>query len=165
LTAAEALDFPAIQLFVERAHGLVLTDADVPSVARVCAVLDGIPLAIELAAARVATFGVRTLATLLDDRLRLLATERRGVLPRHRTLAAALEWSFRLLDAREQRVLELLASFSGHFDLAAAQALVPGPELPGALASLVAKSLVVCEPDATYRLLETTRAFALSRRV
>jgi predicted ATPase len=97
LTAAEALAFPAVQLFVERAaaslDGFELADADAPLVADICRRLDGIALAIELAAGRVDAFGIRGLAGLLDDRLQLLRGGRRSALPRHRAMSAVLDWS------------------------------------------------------------------------
>ena len=104
--AAEALAFPAIELFVERTAECLgefeLTDPDAPIVAEICRKLDGIPLAIELATARVETFGVRGLATRLDDRIRLLTSGRRSGPPRHRTLRAALDWSYDVLSEPER---------------------------------------------------------------
>ena len=100
LTAADALGFPAVQLFVERASASLdnfeLTDIDAPIVADICRKLDGIALAIELAAARANIFSIRELLTVLDDRFQLLQG-RRTALPRHRTLAAALDWSYEAL--------------------------------------------------------------------
>src|SRR5260221_3230315 len=98
LTAAEALAFPAVQLFVERAAASLgkfeLSDADAPFVAEICTKLDGVPLAIEFAAARVDVFGIPGLASRLDDRLRLLTSGRRTALPRHQTMLATLDWSY-----------------------------------------------------------------------
>src|SRR5262249_39432457 len=113
LTPGDALRYSAVQLFVERAiaaaDGFALTDADVPAVLEICRRLDGIPLALELAAARVYVFGVRDLAAHLDDRFRLLTTGRRTALPRHQTLAAALDWSYQLLPEEERAVLRRLS--------------------------------------------------------
>jgi predicted ATPase len=119
LGAAEALAFPAVELFVERTAECLgefeLTDPDAPIVAEICRKLDGIPLAIELAAARVETFGVRGLATHLDDRFRLLTSGRRSGPPRHRTLRAALDWSYEVLSEPERTVLRRLGIFMGGF--------------------------------------------------
>ena len=109
LDAAEALAFPGVELFVERAAECLgefeLTDENAPIVAEICLKLDGIPLAIELAAARVGTFGVRGLATHLDDRFRLLTSGRRSGPPRHRTLRAAFDWSYNVLSEPERAAL------------------------------------------------------------
>jgi DNA-binding winged helix-turn-helix (wHTH) protein len=119
LTAAQALAFPAVQLFVERAVAsqdtFELTDADAPIVAQLCRRLDGIALAIEIAAGRVDTFGVAQLASGLDDRLRLLMRGRRTSLTRHQTLSATLDWSYQLLPEAEREALRGLAIFAGIF--------------------------------------------------
>jgi len=175
LSAAEALGFPAIQLFVERAAASVgefeLSDADAPVAAEICRRLDGIPLAIEFAAARVDAFGVRGLAARLDDRLRLLTIGRRSAASRHQTMSAALDWSYGLLTEMEQTVLRRLAIFAGGFTLDAASAVAadatqPKGEIINQLAELVAKSLVaadVGDAEPRLRLLETTRAYALEK--
>jgi predicted ATPase len=175
LGAAEALAFPAVELFVERAAERLgefeLTDENAPIVAEICLKLDGIPLAIELAAARVETFGVRGLATLLDDRFRLLTSGRRSGPPRHRTLRAALDWSYDVLSEPERAVLRRLGILMGGFTLDAACAVVADPgllkgEVIDVAAELVEKSLAVVETTETeprLRLLETTRAYALER--
>jgi len=175
LTAAEALSFPAIQLFVERAtavlDGFELSDADAPTVAEICCRLDGIALAIELAAGRVDAFGLRGVAARLDDRFRLLTRGRRTALPRHQTLSATLDWSYELLPEAERLVLCLLGIFAGGFALDAASAMVTGPEVAASdvadiIANLVAKSLVTADVDGAtpeYRLLDTTRAYALDK--
>jgi predicted ATPase len=177
LSAAEALAFPAIELFVERAAERLaefeLTDENAPLVAEICLKLDGIPLAIELAAPRVETFGVRGLATHLDDRFRLLTGGRRSGPPRHRTLRAALDWSYDVLSEPERVVLRRLGIFMGGFTLDAACAVVADPgllkgDVIDAVAELVEKSLAVVETTETeprLRLLETTRAYALERLV
>lgn len=171
-TAVQVLRFPAVQLFVERAAavlgGFELTDADAPAVAEICRRLDGIALAIELAAARAAAFAPRELAALLDDRFQILTRGRRTALPRHRTLCAALDWSHALLTPPERLTLRRLSAFNGAFGRAAAAEVarggeIAGPDVGDVLASLVEKSLVFAEGgdvEAYYRLLETTRAFA-----
>lgn len=175
LTAADALDFPAIQLFSERAAAsldtFVLTDEDAPIIADICHQLDGIPLAIELAAARVDLFGVRGLAARLGDRFTLLTKGRRTALPRQQTLRATLDWSFETLSPLEQRILRRLSIFRSSFPLEAARLINPASvvgdaDLFDVLATLAAKSLVV--PDlrgdvVLYRLLETTRAYAAEK--
>ena len=175
LGAAEALAFPAVELFVERAAECLgefeLTDEDAAIVAEICRKLDGIPLAIELAAARVESFGVRGLAARLDDRIRLLTNGRRSGPPRHRTLRAALDWSYEVLSEPERAVLGRLGIFVGGFTLDAACAVVADPALLkgdviDAVAELTEKSLAVVETTETeprLRLLETTRAYALER--
>jgi predicted ATPase/DNA-binding CsgD family transcriptional regulator len=164
----------AIALFADRAHAadqhFVLTPENTPAVTDICRQLDGIPLAIELGAARLRTLGIDGLRKRLDDRLQLLSTGARDLPPRHRTLRAALEWSWSLLHAAEQTVFRRLGVMAGSFDLDAAQAVASDADIPGiavidALAVLCDKSLVVVEPqvDGTvrYRLLETMRHFAL----
>jgi predicted ATPase/DNA-binding winged helix-turn-helix (wHTH) protein len=175
LGAAEALTFPAVELFVERAAERLgefdLTDENAPIVAEICLKLDGIPLAIELAAARVETFGVRDLAAHLDDRFRLLTRGRRSGPPRHRTLRATLDWSYEVLSEPERAVLRRLGIFMGGFALDAACAVAADDTLLkgdviNAVAELVEKSLAVAETTETeprLRLLETTRAYALER--
>jgi len=166
----------AVQLFVARAPSLVkgfaLTAQNVAGVVEICRRLDGIPLAIELGAGRVPLLGVDGVRQRLDERFRLLTGGARVALRRHQTLRAALEWSHGLLTAPEQTVFAALGVFSGSFALESAQALVAGPEMDAwavleHLGGLVDKSLVAVEGGATdaprYRLLETTRAFALER--
>ena len=175
LTAAQMMAFPAAQLFVERAaaagHRFELTDADAPVVAEICRKLDGIALAIELAAGRVGGHGVRETAALLDNRFRLLWRGRRTALPRHQTLSATLDWSYDLLSDPERAVLRRLAVFVGFFTLEAAQAVaaadaVEAAQVVEALGRLVAKSLVSASAGTAatrYRLLDTTRAYALGK--
>jgi predicted ATPase/DNA-binding winged helix-turn-helix (wHTH) protein len=173
LTAAAALEFPSVQLFVERAAAglddFQLTDADAPLVADICRRLDGIALAIELAAGRVAAFGLRDLANRLDDRFRLLMSGRRTALPRHQTLAATLDWSYQLLPDAGRLLLRHLAVFAGAFTLEAAIAVAADlgpPQVVDQLADLVAKSLVGADlrsERALYRLLDTTRLYALEK--
>lgn len=175
ITAAEALAHPAVQLFVERAAatlgGYELTEAEAPAVAEICRRLDGMALAIELAAGWVDTFRPRELLALLADRFRLLTRGRRSALPRHRTLLATLEWSYGQLTPAEQAMLRRLAVFQAGFTLGAAAEVMPGgvaaaPQAGELLASLVNKSLVVAEggeAEVRYRLFDTTRSFALER--
>lgn len=173
LTAAEALTFPGVQLFVERAaatnlSGFALSDADAPLVAEICRRLDGIALAIELAASCAEAFGIRELATRLDDRFRLLTTGRRTALPRHQTLAATLDWSYQLLTGEERQLLGELSVFAGRFSLEAALAVSADrtAQQPLLIGNLVAKSLVAFDPrdeTACYRLLDTTRLYALNK--
>ncbi|MFD5553120.1 BTAD domain-containing putative transcriptional regulator [Streptomyces sp. NPDC127068] len=140
--------------------------ADDPAAAEICRRLDGLPLAIELAAARLRMLTPRQIVDRLDDRFRLLTGGARTVLPRQQTLRAVVDWSWELLDAEERTVLRRLAVFAGGWDLAAAEA-VGGPAALDVLGSLVDKSLVVAGPgpDATmrYRLLETVAEYAAER--
>jgi predicted ATPase/DNA-binding winged helix-turn-helix (wHTH) protein len=170
LTATRALGFPAVQLFVRQVahsgHAFELTDTEAPIVAEICRRLDGIALALELAAARVGVHGVQGTAVLLDKQFRLFWRGRRTALPRHQTLSATLDWSYNLLSPTEQLVLRRVAVFVGGFSLEAALNVVAeslGPDqLTETLATLADKSLVT--PDRTtvmrYRLLDTTRAYA-----
>jgi len=146
LSAAEALGYSAVQLFSERAmaaaEGFIFDDANVAAVLEICRRLDGLPLALELAAARIDVFGVRELADHLDDRFRVLTSGRRTALPRHQTLGATLDWSFQLLSEAEQTVLRRLAVFAGDFSLEAAVAVaadIASSEVIDHIASLVAK--------------------------
>ena len=173
LTAAEALAFPAVQLFVQRAMAsqdtFELEDADAPKVAELCRSLDGIALAIEIAAGRVDTFGVAQLASGLDGRLRLLMRGRRTSLTRHQTLGATLDWSYQLLPDPERAVLRGLSIFAGVFTWSSASAVLKKedadlPEVFDSITNLVAKSLVsvtVVNAVVFYRLLDTTRAYAM----
>jgi predicted ATPase/DNA-binding winged helix-turn-helix (wHTH) protein len=174
-TAAEAMSFPAVRLFVERAAAALdefeLTDADAPIVADICSKLDGIALAIELAAARIDTFGVRGIAAYLDDRFQLLTRGRRTALPRHRTLRATLDWSYQLLPEPERVVLRRMAILVGRFSEQAASSIAASAEIAASeiverLANLVTKSLVSVDVGhlaLRYRLAETVRAYALEK--
>jgi predicted ATPase/DNA-binding winged helix-turn-helix (wHTH) protein len=170
---AEALAYPAFELFVERAaahgDGMGFGDADVATIARICSGLDGIPLAIELVAARTGAFGLSGLARALDAHLPLPTLGLRTALPRHQTLQATLDWSHALLPAAEQRLLRRLSVFRDRFTLPSVLAIDATPGQHDAQASelalmnLIAKSLVVAqhhEGEIHYRLLETTRAYA-----
>jgi predicted ATPase/DNA-binding winged helix-turn-helix (wHTH) protein len=176
--AAEREDpwrYGAVWLFVvrSRASGAHISeDRHVAAmIAAICRRLDGIPLAIELAAARVVALGIEALAARLDDRFQLLTGGRRTALPRHQTLRATLDWSYELLAEPQRVILRRLAVFAGACSLEAAGAVVASPELASSevvagLVDLVAKSLIVMEIDDTvarYRLLDTTRAYALEK--
>lgn len=171
LSAAAVLEFPAVQLFIERATaasgGFELTDADASAVAGLCQRLDGIPLALELAAARFDAFGIKGLAAGLDDRLLLTSKGRRTAMPRHQTLKATLDWSYDRLPATERALLNRLSIFNGTFTLRGASAVCSGDDLPESdipdgVIDLVAKSMVAVNlgSDTAYRLLDTTRYYA-----
>jgi len=169
------MGYEGVQLFVERAQAVqrtfTLSGGDALMVARVCARLEGIPLAIELAAARARVMTVEQIADRLDDRLRLLIGGSRTSLPRQQTLRGALDWSYDLLGETERTLLARLSVFSGGSDLDAAEQVCSGGEIEPSqvrslLASLVDKSLVVFDERETkerYRLLETVRQYAGER--
>jgi predicted ATPase len=173
LTAAAAQAFPAMLLFVDRAVAsgarLDFSDSEAAIVASICRRLDGVPLAIELAARRVEAYGLEQTAALLDQRLTLLWRGPRSALPRQKTLQATLDWSYGLLSDVERAVLRRLAVFVGHFTLDAALAVATNATVDqalvfGAIDSLIAKSMVATRPVGAmmrYRLLDTTRAYAL----
>jgi predicted ATPase/DNA-binding winged helix-turn-helix (wHTH) protein len=172
LSAAEALRFPGVRLFVDRAaasnDGFDLHETEAPMVAEICRKLDGVPLAIELAAARVDVLGVRGLASHLKQGLQILTAGNRTAVPRHRTMRAALDWSFSLLSPIEQTVFTRLAAFAGGFTLGAAAALAsdavhPGEDIVSIVLELATKSLVAADADFAeprFHLLQTTRAYA-----
>jgi predicted ATPase/DNA-binding winged helix-turn-helix (wHTH) protein len=169
--AERLLERSAVELFVTRTQAIdaeFSPRADIlPSIAAICRHLDGIPLAIEFAAARAATLGAHHVALGLSNRFELLTARRRTALPRHQTLRAALDWSYTLLSTPEQRLLRHLAVFVGGFSLDAVVAVAAAAEGSGAaddIANLVAKSLVVFDGTSSpnrWRLLETIRAYAL----
>jgi len=171
LGIADILAYPASQLFVERiAESLSefeLSEEDAPLVAEICRRLDGIALAIELAAGRVNAYGIAGTASLLDSRFSLLWRGRRSAIPRHQTLSAALAWSYDLLPAAESATLRGLSVFVGPFTLEAALAVascqgIGESEAVEAISNLLAKSLIATSPAERrlrYRLLDTTRAF------
>jgi predicted ATPase/DNA-binding winged helix-turn-helix (wHTH) protein len=175
LTAVEALRYPAAQLFMERAaaggYGIALSDSDAPIVARSCRRLDGVALAIELAAGRVGSLGIRGIAKLLDNRFSLLWHGRRTAPPRHQTLNAMLDWSYSLLSEREKVILCRMSVFVGDFTPQAAGSVGSETEADNAdaidaVTSLVAKSLIsttVVNESTYYRLLDTTRAYAAAK--
>jgi predicted ATPase/class 3 adenylate cyclase len=163
----------AVRLFVERAAdalpAFALDEGNAAAVAQVCRRLDGIPLALELAAARVRALSVRQIAARLDQRFRLLTGGSRTALPRQQTLAALVGWSYDLLSEPERTLFDRLAVFAGGFTLEAAEDVCGGPDVDvlDLLPRLVEKSLVVAEPvdDGTdrYHLLETLRQYALEK--
>ena len=166
------LDVPdAVQLFLARAQDV--PSSAIATIAEICRRLDGLPLAIEMAAARAGTLGIDQIAARLDDRFRLLTGGLRTALPRHQTLRATLDWSYELLPESQRRTLRCLSVFSGHFTLAMASAIIPlSSDQPGdmleQLSPLVACSLLTVERDSTepqYRLLESTRAYALDKLI
>jgi predicted ATPase len=175
LTPEGALEYSAVQLFNERAlpsmDGFALGDDDVAPVLEICHRLDGVPLALELAAARVDVFGVKGLAARLDDRFTVLTSGRRTALPRHQTLRAAMDWSYELLPETEQIILRRGAMFQGDFTIDAAAAVatdhrIGTADVFEAIANLAAKSLISTDisGDVTYhRLLDTTRAYVLEK--
>jgi predicted ATPase/DNA-binding winged helix-turn-helix (wHTH) protein len=177
LTVAVALTYPAIQLFLERAMAsgarFGLDDANAAIIAGICQKLDGVALAIELAAARVEAYGLEQTAALLDQRLSLLWQGQRTAPPRQKTLQATLEWSYGLLTEIERLVIHRLAVFVGHFTIDAALEVVTDAKIDrallfGAMDSLVAKSMVAPRPIGAmirYRLLDTTRAYLLETGV
>jgi predicted ATPase len=174
-TASEVLRYPAAQLFMERAaasgYGAAFSDIDAPIVARSCRRLDGVALAIELAASHVGALGIRGIAELLDNHFSLLLRGRRTALPRHETLNAMLDWSYGLLSEQEKVVLCRLSVLVGDFTLHAAGSVaseteVDEAEVIAAVTNLVAKSLIsttVINGPTSYRLLDTTRAYAAAK--
>lgn len=173
-TAQDAIRYSAVQLFCERAkasyHEFELLDADVSAVKRICRQLDGIPLAIEMAAARMDSLDASDIAARLDDRFSLLTKGRRTALPRQKTLRATLEWSHDFLSDRERSVFRSLSVFRTYFQL---DAVIPVSGLPEAeametLTGLVSKSLVTMDRNgrsSLYRLLDTTRFYAEERLI
>ena len=175
LDRAQALTFSALQLFVERAmashDSFELTDDDLPLAIEICQRLDGIPLAIELAAAQVVSLGLSGLLRQLQGSFRLLTQGCPSTLGRHQTLRATLDWSYELLSACERTCLRRLGMFRGSFTLESAAAVIGGEhidsrEVFGSITQLVAKSLLnveVGDEEVFYRLLDTTRSYALDK--
>jgi predicted ATPase/DNA-binding winged helix-turn-helix (wHTH) protein len=159
----------AVLLFALRSQAsgaLIVQSRHASAIASICRQLDGIPLAIELAAARAAALGVEGLAARLDDCFQLLTGGRRTALPRHQTLRATLDWSYGLLTGEEQLYFRRLAVFAGSFTLEAAANVASGRDPNDYLADLVAKSLVAAEfsdDGPRFRLLDTTRSYALQK--
>jgi predicted ATPase len=176
-TADRILAYPAVRLFIERVNArgneLPLNENNAPLVAEICRKLDGIPLAIELAAGRAAIFGVKDTAARLGSRLDLLKFGCRTANPRHQTLRATLDWSYDHLSEVERVVLRRLSIFTGYFALEAAVAVsaeegAGQPDVTDVVGCLVEKSLIGCRSESgaiSYRLLDTTRAYALERLV
>jgi predicted ATPase/class 3 adenylate cyclase len=172
---AAVTDSEAVRLFVDRAGWVdtdfALTASNAPAVAEVCRRLDGLPLAIELAAARIGAMTPAELARRLDRRFDTLAGGRRRAVQRHQTLRAAIDWSYQLCSETERRLLARLAVFAGGCSEEAAEAVcgeepLSGGEVFELLAGLVAKSLLVAQrdgPTTRYRLLETIREFGEDR--
>jgi predicted ATPase/DNA-binding winged helix-turn-helix (wHTH) protein len=168
----QILRHSAPELFIARANERdsdFLSNAEnLPAIAAICRHLDGIPLAIEFAAARAATLGIAQVAAGLRDRFALLKNERRTALKRHRTLRATLDWSYELLPDTERLLLQRLAIFSGSFSLEAVSAVTSGgeaseAEIADGVTNLIAKSLVTSDlttGDGYFRLLETTRVYS-----
>ncbi|MBN3968723.1 winged helix-turn-helix domain-containing protein [Pseudomonas gregormendelii] len=174
LSAAQALKFSAVHLFVERVTQsddlFALTDSNAPVVSHICRKLDGLALAIELAASQVAAYGLHKIADLLNDRFSLFWEGKRTALSRHQTLHALLDWSYVLLSATEASVLRRLSVLNGKFSLELAAQVASSPMdetmVIDALGRLVTKSLVLAEiVDQTmhYRLPYTTKAYALEK--
>lgn len=172
--AGTVLDFPASQLFVERARavrpGAVFDQEQLDAVGQICRALDGIPLAIELAAARVSAMSPLEIASRLAHRFSLLTTGARTAEARQQTLRATVDWSYALLTEAEQRVFDRLSVFSGGWSLTAAESVVgdddtPAGEVLDVMGRLVERSMVVVEPGAStrYRMLETLREYAAER--
>ena len=173
--ASDLEEYDAPVLFVERAQSVLPsflpTEKNMEAIVHVCRRLDGIPLAIELAAARVNVLTVEQIAARLDDRFNLLtASNRAAVLPRHQTLRETIDWSYELLSEEERTLFRRLAVFAGGFTLDAAETICSGKgternEILDVLSRLVSKSLVVAEileqREARYHLLETIRQYAL----
>jgi len=175
LTAAKVLAYPSAQLFMMHAtasgYDSKLNDADAVIVARICRSLDGIALAIELAASRAISLGIRGIADLLANRFRLLWQDNRTALPRHRTLSAMLDWSYNLLSEHEKATFRRLSVFVGDFTLQAAYDVafeegLRAPDTAVTVSNLVAKSLILTADiggSSYYRLLSTTRAYAADK--
>ena len=175
LTTGEVLGFPAAQQLAERAaaagHAAELTTAEAALMAEICRTLDGVPLALELVAGRVADYGCAQTATLLHGRLRLLWTGRRTAPARHQTLNAALDWSCELLTQAQRAVFRRLSVFAEAFSLRDAEAVAAGDgvdpvEVAAAVQALVDKSLLAVsrgEGARSFRMLDTTRAYARER--
>ena len=167
--------FESVQLFAEHAalhrRGFIVDDASAAAVAAICVRLDGIPLALELAAARLGSLSVSEINVRLDQRFRLLTTGNRTALPRHQTLRALIDWSYDLLSTEERSVFGRLSVFAGGWTLDAAEAVASGGDVAewqvlDLLAALVGKSLVQAEVihgSTRYRLLETVRHYAAER--
>ncbi|MEU0649382.1 AfsR/SARP family transcriptional regulator [Streptomyces umbrinus] len=168
VTARRATEYPAVRLFADRTAavrpGFRVDEENVSAVVRICRALDGLPLAIELAAARVRALPVDAVAARLDDRFRLLSQGSRTASPRHQTLRAVVGWSWDLLEADEQRLAMRLTVFAGAFTLEAAGSVcgLPDAEAVELLAGLADKSLIEGN-GGRYRMLSTVRAFCAER--
>jgi predicted ATPase len=168
----EVMEYPALRLFVERARAVstsfALSEGNAPAVVQICTQLDGLPLAIELAAARVNVFTPQQIAQRLADRFHLLTAGSRAAPPHHQTLRALVDWSYELLSTDERRLFQRLAVFAGGWTIEAAENVcaadgVERAAISGLVAALVERSLVVAESvgdEMRYHLLETLRAYA-----
>jgi predicted ATPase/DNA-binding winged helix-turn-helix (wHTH) protein len=177
LKAQNAITYPAVQLFVQRAeagwNGFVFDDTAAPIVARICRRVDGIPLAIELVAARVYVHGLAETEKLLESRAQLYWRGRRTAPKRHQTLAAMIDWTYSLLSEPKQVLFRRLGVFSGSFGLQAIHPIVEGEmsqdsELEEHFSALISKSLVLRDlsrPSTRFQLLDTTRAYALEKLI
>jgi predicted ATPase len=171
----DPLQYGSVRLFVERARAVEprfsLDERVAEAISAICRRLDGIPLAIELAAARASALGIEELASRLDARFDLLAGGRRTALPRHRTLRATLDWSYDLLPELERLILRRLSVFAGGFTLEAGGTVAVSAEITWSdvvdcIGNLIGKSLIGADvggAEARYRLLETTRSYALEK--
>ncbi len=174
MTAATARTYAGVQLFLERALAMddrfLLTDANAPMISQICRQLDGLPLALELAAGTASVLGIESLASGLDDRLPMLGHGPRTT-PRHRTLRTMLDWSYDLMSSEERVVLDQLSIFRSPFGLEAAFAVagdgrIQNAEFANILGNLTAKSLLTVEIGETalrFRLLDTTRAYCAEK--
>jgi predicted ATPase/DNA-binding winged helix-turn-helix (wHTH) protein len=167
----ELAEIPAVALFVARAKAadssFVLDEVLAPLVVEICQRLDGIPLAIELAAARARSIGVAEVALRLDQRFGVLKAMRRGSDPRHRTMHDAISWSYDMLEPDERALFTALSVFAGSFDLRSAEAMAPGGDTLDLLTRLTERSMLAVRPQAggstRYELLETLREYGRTR--
>jgi predicted ATPase len=175
---AELTEYAAVQLFIERAQAVkadfAVTTANVPAVAEICARLDGLPLAIELAAARIKLFPPQALLTRLNSRLTLLAAGARNLPARHQTIRTTIDWSYQLLDAGEQSLFARLGVFVGGWTFEAAEAVCNvdgklGLDVVDGIAALLEQSLVrqseELDSEPRFTMLETIREYALEQLV
>lgn len=170
--AAQAMTYAAVRLLNDRAaaarSGFAVTEENAPAVTRICRALDGMPLAVELAAARLRTMSAEQLAARLDDRFRLLTGGARTAPRQHRTLRAVVDWSWELLTEAERVLLRRLAAFPGGATVETAEGICAGGPVEAydvldLITSLADKSLLVTAGDGRYRMLETIRAYGLER--
>jgi predicted ATPase/DNA-binding SARP family transcriptional activator len=168
-TVAAATTYPAVRLLADRAGaaraGFTVTDENVPYIVRICRALDGMPLAIELAAARLRVLPPEQVADRLADRFRLLTGGSRTAMPRHQTLRAVVDWSWDLLGEAERTLWRALSIFAGGATLDALESVcgLPPDDVFDVLIALIDKSLVIASDDGRYRMLETIRAYGLER--
>ncbi len=171
LDFAELVEIPAVALFVARAEAadpsFAVDETTAPFVVEICQRLDGIPLAIELAAARARAIGVAQIAHRLDQRFGVLKAIRRGSDPRHRTMHDAISWSYDMLEPDEKALFNALSVFAGSFDLHAAEALAPDGDALDLVTRLTERSMLAVRPQAgglrRYEVLETLREYGRTR--